>query len=366
MKLVLFADLHLDSAFAWAGAAGSAGRRRREALRRTLLRICDLARSERADALLVAGDLYETDRVTADTGDFLRGAFASLQPVRVFVAPGNHDWYGPASLWARVAWTPNVHVFTAPQLEPIALGDGVSLWGAAHCQPANTPGFLAGFARVGPGVHLALFHGSERASFAHQGAGKLLHAPFDADEIERAGFAHAFLGHYHRPKDAPRFCYPGNPDPLAFGEDGARGVVIASVGADGSVATERRAVGETEVHDVLVDASGCGNRHDVRECVRAAIAGRRGIARVRVVGDTPTDLELAPADLDDVLADFDACALRIALRPAHDLAGIARELTVRGEFVRAVQAAPLDAERRRRVLQTGLRALEGRSDLEVP
>ncbi len=366
MKLVLFADLHLDAAFAWAGASAVAGRRRREALRRTLLRIAELARREQADALLCAGDLYESERVTADTGDFLRTTFAALQPMRVFVAPGNHDWYGPASVWARAAWTPNVHVFRTPRLEPIALRDGLTLWGAAHGQPANTPGFLAGFETVGSGAHLALFHGSERASFAHEASGKALHAPFDAAEIEAAGLRYAFVGHYHRPKDAARFCYPGNPDPLAFGEEGPRGAVVATVDSDGNVRCQRHAVGETEVHELVVDATGCGNRHEVRERMRAALAGRRGIARIRVAGEPLADLELAPADVEDLLADFDAAAVRIALRPADDLAGIAREATVRGEFVRAVQAAALDAERRRRVLQTGLRALAGRDDLEVP
>jgi DNA repair exonuclease SbcCD nuclease subunit len=366
MKLVLFADLHLDAAFAWAGASGAAGRRRREALRRTLLRIADLARREGADALLCAGDLYESERVSADTADFLRKTFADLHPLRVFLAPGNHDWYGPASVYARVAWTPNVHVFKAPRLEPQVLADGVTLWGAAHCQPAQTPGFLSGFTAAGAGTHLALFHGSERASFAHEGAGKVLHAPFDAGEIERAGIRHAFVGHYHRPKDAPRFCYPGNPDPLAFGEDGPRAAVVVSVEPDGTLRTERHAVGETEVHDLVVDASGSTNRHEVRELVRAAVAGCRGVARIRVVGETATDLELGPADFDDLLAEFDASTLRVALRPAHDLGRLAREATVRGEFVRAVQAAGLDPERRRRVLQTGLRALEGRTDLEVP
>jgi hypothetical protein len=38
---------------------------------------------------------------------------------------------------------------------------------------------------------------------------------------------------------------------------------------------------------------------------------------------------------------------------------------VRGQFVQDVMAADFDDDRRRRVLHIGLRALEGRTDLEV-
>ena len=57
MKIVHFADLHLDSAFAWLGATGEAARRRRQALRGVLRAIANIARDEQADALFCGGDL---------------------------------------------------------------------------------------------------------------------------------------------------------------------------------------------------------------------------------------------------------------------------------------------------------------------
>ena len=75
------------------------------------------ARETRAEALFCGGDLYENDRVAPDTAEFLRTAFAELAPTPVFLAPGNHDWYGPHSLYALVEWSQNVHVFTEPTLK---------------------------------------------------------------------------------------------------------------------------------------------------------------------------------------------------------------------------------------------------------
>ena len=50
----------------------------------------------------------------------------------------------------------------------------------------------------------------------------------------------------------------------------------------------------------------------------------------------------------------------------YDVPALAAEQTVRGKFLRAVlSAADLSEDDRHRVLMTGLRAFDGRDDLEV-
>ncbi len=367
MKLVVFSDLHLDAAFAWAGVQNDAARRRRQALRDTLLRITALATETHADALLCAGDLYEHDRFSPDTAQFLRGTFADLHPMPVFLAPGNHDWHGPRSLYAQVDWTPNVHVFAEDRLAPVPLADGLTLWGAAHRAPANTDGFLDGFHVDRGGVHLALFHGSELGWFAEQEQGKARHAPFDARQIDASGLQHAFVGHYHRPRDADRHTYPGNPDPLAFGEDGERGAVVATIRDDGSIERERRTVARTRAHDLRVDLTDCASVQEVRARIARAAAGLEGVARVTLFGTLRHEVDLRPRDLSDAAPWLEALAVRVGvLHTDDDLERLAAEPTVRGEFVRDVLASDLSEGDRRRVVATGLRALDGRTDLEVP
>ena len=53
------------------------------------------------------------------------------------------------------------------------------------------------------------------------------------------------------------------------------------------------------------------------------------------------------------------------MRYGYDLDTILAEPTVRGQFVRDAIAGIEDEDLRRRVIVTGLRALDGRSDLEV-
>jgi DNA repair protein SbcD/Mre11 len=362
MRLLHFADLHLDTPFRWAGP--ELARRRRQGLRDSLRTIVDLAASTGVEAVLCAGDLYEQDYFSPDTGAFLRDAFALLHPLPIYIAPGNHDWYGPRSLYGQGTWSPNVHVFASSRLEPVPLRDGLTLWGAAHRAPAGTAGFLRDFEVDRGGVHLALFHGSERLELELFGEGRDAHAPFEAGELVRAGIHHAFCGHYHRPRDAERHTYPGNPAPLAFGESGERGAVVATIGPDGSVARQRHAVAANDAHDLTLDVSGCASAQAVRELLAARLQGRSGVARATLVGELAPQIDLPEADLRSAAPWMEAVLPRVGrLHAAYDLDALAAEQTVRGELVRAVRASGLDEDDRRRVILTGLRALDGRLDL---
>jgi DNA repair exonuclease SbcCD nuclease subunit len=365
VKFVAFSDLHLDAPFAWLGEADIA-RRRRDALRIVLERITGLAQAEHADALLCAGDLYEHDRVTPDTAAFLVRTFAALHPMPVYLAPGNHDWYGPSSIYARADWSPNVHVFTTPRFEPVKLAAGVTLWGAGHDRPAGTKNLLRDFHVEGAGTHLALFHGSEIGWLRAQGNDKVAHAPFEATDLEAAGFEHAFVGHYHCPRQAPRYTYPGNPDPLAFGETGDRGAIVATLHGQGNLLVERRAVAATRVHDINVDVSGCRDRAEIQARVTAATDSLEGLLRVTLWGELAPQVDVRFGDFKVPAPGVEAVCWRLAnLRTGYDLDAIAHEQTVRGQFVRDVRAADLEEDERQGVLLTGLRALDGRDDLEV-
>lgn len=368
MRFVVFSDLHLDAAFAWAPPA--VARRRRQALRDTLGNILALADEVDADAVLCGGDLYEHERFTPDTAAFLRDTLGATSR-RILLAPGNHDWLGPDSLYRQVAWPANVDLFTDAVLRPLELAHGLTIWGAAHRSPANTDGFLDGGFRVDRGgVNLALFHGSERSSLPFESSGKQAHAPFDADQVSAAGLDHAFCGHYHRPVEGTAHTYPGNPDPLEFGEDGRRGAVVAEVAADGGLEREWHRVAVTEAHDAKVDVTGCSSLQDVRARARAELADCRGVARITVYGDLSPDVDLHPdTDLTAEALDLegvDAVQVRSdGLSVAVDVDRLAAEETVRGRFVRDVLAGDLDEDERRRVLTMGLRSLAGREDLEV-
>ena len=358
MKLIVTSDLHLDTSFSGNGFNPNVGRKLRYSLQQTLLNVVDLVKTSGAEGLLCGGNLYEHDRFSPETAALLRYAFAEIAPTPVYVAPGNQDWYGPESLYQQVDWTPNVHIFSSDQLSPVTIRDGLTLWGAAHCAPGGSHNFLDGFHTDREGVHIGLFHGSQPEKNQSNAV--------DPKEIEDAGLHHLFLGDYKEPRESTRYTYPGNPHPLSFGQNGDRGAVLATISPDGAVQREWRSVAHFPFHDIQLDITGCCSRGEIRERLKQAVAGLCGVARVTVLGEVPAELDFSPKDLSDVSHPLEGLLIRIGkLRPRFDLEAIARESTVRGQFVREVLAAQMDAAKRDRVLMTGLRALEGRRDLEV-
>ena len=138
------------------------------------------------------------------------------------------------------------------------------------------------------------------------------------------------------------------------------------MGPDGAVRRERHRVATAGLHELTVDVTGCTSAQDVRDRAARLLAGLSGVARLTLKGDLDPRVDLRPADLGDLVPGLDLLPVRMeGLTPAYDLDAIAAEQTVRGQFVRDVMASDLDPELRRRVVVTGLRALDGRSDLEV-
>jgi exonuclease SbcD len=364
LRLLHFADLHLDTAFGW--APPQVGSLRRQALREALRAICQTARDHHVDLLTCAGDLYEQDRFTPDTAAFLVSAFSELGDIPVLIAPGNHDWYSPNSVYATAAFSPNVHVFKNDHLEPREITSGVTIWGAAHRAPANTDDFLLNFRTPAGGLNFALFHGSERYELAHEPEGKEPHATFSASEIGASGFAHALLGHFHQPVDAANYTYPGNPAPLSFGEHGPRGAVLFELRSDGTFQRQRIKVAQSVLEDVHIDVTGSASLQDVVDRFVVALGNRTGIARAFLAGDVAATAEIDMNVLRNAARSMQYIAFDVAgIRPTYDLDQLRAERTVRGQFVRDVMDAEMIDDERRRVLITGLRALAGRKDLEV-
>ena len=328
MKLLLFSDLHLDASFAWAGQ--QLAWRRQDALRNALRQVAALAVELDVDALCCGGDLYEQERLRPDTGEFLRKTFAGLRPLPVFLAPGNHDWYGPSSLYRNVEWTDNVHVFGEAMLLPVTLADGFTLWGAAHCGSISTHGFLDGFRVDRGGFHVALFHGSEQGDLPFQDTGKLPLAPFHADQIPQSGLAHALLGHFHTPRDAIYYTYPGNPEPLGFGETGDRAQYLSLSQTTGRSAANGIPYIHSALCDVTVEIDDVADEGEVLRRVADRIAGLSGIVRVTLTGHVEPSFDINLVGLRRVAAHLEALVARVDLVSARNASLVQRRASCPG------------------------------------
>ncbi len=223
MKLLHASDFHLDSPLS--GLPPEKSALRRGELREIPARLAALAKEEQVDLVLLPGDLFDGARVYPETVRALARALGDMA-VPVFIAPGNHDYYGEKSPYAAAPWPDNVHIFTAPELQAFALPAlNCVVHGCAFTAPHREDDPLAGFTAPEDGkLHLLCVHGEVGLAGSY--------APIDPRFLERSGVLYAALGHVHAAGSGRAgktlWAYPGCPEGRGFDELGPKGALIVS------------------------------------------------------------------------------------------------------------------------------------------
>ena len=369
VRILHFADLHLDKSFAdLATVSREAPVRRRADLRRVLARIVDLSIKLGADYLTVGGDLYEHERLSPDTAAFVRTEFERAQPATVVIAPGNHDPFTIGSLYRRASWPPNVRIAAAPAIQLLAEDRGVNLYAAAHPNPSFMEDVLHGTHVETPGPNVLILHGSDRTAVP---PGVDSFCPFSPVDCARAGFSLALLGHYHAPYErqigSTTLAYPGSPDPLGFGEAGPHYALLAEIDGE-RVSLSRHATYVSDYRVGDLDVSEARSRSDVENMIAewTRLQGaQEAFVRLTLVGTVTRSLDLDLAAIR-VACDSHAAFLNLRADTDLELEIDPDEPTVRGRFVRKMQGLIQEAtgEGERQELENallyGLAALEGR------
>ena len=252
IKILHSADLHLDSPFQGL-TAGKAAIRRGEQ-RQLLSALSALAREEKADIVLLSGDLLDSGNTYHETGEELARCLGQME-APVFISPGNHDYYSDKCPYARLKLPDNVHVFTRPEIESVQLEElGVCVYGAAFTDKYSPP-LLRGFKtekREGV-LNLLCIHGEV-------GAGDSTYDPISLQELADSGMDYVALGHIHKASGLQKagetwYSWPGCPEGRGFDEAGEKTVNLLELG-DGECKLETRSIAQRRYELMKVDVTG--------------------------------------------------------------------------------------------------------------
>src|SRR5438309_4458116 len=230
LRLLHFADLHLDRSFASERLYGVGAQRRREDLRTALQRIVDRARERQVDLITCGGDLFEHDHVTRETAGFVVQTLGAAG-IPVLIAPGHSGPALPSPPYRYLLWPENVTVAAHEDLRPYRYGS-VDIWTAGFMRPDVPEAALRDFARRDNGTHLLLLHASDMSQVPE---GVTPYKPILPAQVQEAGFRHALLGHYHDGRSAESITYPGSPEPLGWNESGRHCTALLTIDDGGDV-----------------------------------------------------------------------------------------------------------------------------------
>ena len=191
LKLVHTSDVHLDGRST--DGAGDGFRNRSE---RAFANVVAAARDEAADLLLIAGDLFDHNRIDDADIAFVCEQLARLE-CQVVILPGNHDVHDERSVWNRfdlAAAGAHVTGLLEHGGECVTFDElGARVWGRAMREhaPENFPlGDRPG--RHGRHWNIGMAHGQVVERRILQGS-----SPITRAEIGASGFDYLALGHIH-------------------------------------------------------------------------------------------------------------------------------------------------------------------------
>lgn len=236
MRILHLADIHLDTSFQ--GRSSRIRSRLRQATRDALRNGVDVALDRGAHAVLIAGDLFDGDRLSFESERFLLRQLQRLtaEGVTVVYATGNHDPGSAPGTRRPVAWPAGVAVVAdaTPKRIPVHDHDGEPVgWvtAAGHATARETRDLAVEFPTPdGLLPEVALLHtqvvGSRDAE-SHDP-----YAPAELGTLIGAGYDYWALGHVHTRQalsDLPGVHYPGNIQGRTPRECGAKGGLLVEV-----------------------------------------------------------------------------------------------------------------------------------------
>jgi hypothetical protein len=324
MRFLHVADVHLDTSFA--GRSADVRARLREASRDAFRNAVDVAIREDAHALLIAGDLFDGERLSFQTERFLLEQTERLgdHGITVVYATGNHDPGASDVGPRRIDWPACVRV--APDATPRRI--------LVHDHGGQPVGYVTAVGhatgRVGddlsrllpmPGGELpevALLHTQVHSSLGADDHHP--YAPSDLTYLRHAGYDYWALGHVHVRQELsedPPIWYSGSLQGKSHGDPGVRGGLLVDLTDRNAPAIAFRPLGPVRWETLEVARLDALSTLD--ELERHVMAAWRG-AREGDPGTSATEWMVRV-----VLAG--ACPLWAELRDPEDRDMVGRELT---------------------------------------
>lgn len=294
MKIIHAADLHIDSPLRGLDRyEGAPVERLRGATRRALENLVALCVEERADVLLLAGDVFDGSWKDYSTGLFFVAQMARLREanVPVVIVRGNHD--AASSVVKALRLPANVHELSSRKPETHELRDaGIAVHGQSFSQRITTEDLAARYPDRVPGLfNIGLLHTSIDGREGHEP-----YAPTSIETMRSKGYDYWALGHVHAREivsSDPYIVYPGNLQGRHARETGAKGASVITVEGNVVQSVEHRALDVFRWELVTVDAGPATDAQEVVDLVRAGLAaratevdGRVLAARVVIAGST--------------------------------------------------------------------------------
>jgi DNA repair protein SbcD/Mre11 len=342
-KFIQTSDLHLDGDFS---CFGDFENTLKKALKVTFELIISLAKRDKVDAILIAGNLFNTPNPSKETVDWVIAQLSSIAPAKVLITPGCSDPCVDGSVYRTTEWPENVVVFTEKSFTPHILEENnVVIYGFAHQSSAMTANPVTSFkpSRYRDMFSIMLFHGS----IIDVGyPDKNPTAPFKFIDLVNTGCDYSALGHFHRLQSLKRKdekvilgCYSGIPQGLDFEDEGEKGVLEVTI-LGGNREINFLPTARAKFQSFTVDCQEFRNEEELMKYIEKLLdeknAGRM-LTRIVLTGGIDAEKTVSA---DNIRSAFEKKCFYLHIEDktvtGYDVDRITSEETTKGYFTRSM------------------------------
>ena len=369
-NMVHTSDLHLGSLFS---ATPEVAEQRRQEQLDTFKQILDLCTANKADALLIAGDMFDSMRVESSYLEKVKRLISHYN-LRIFITPGQHDPATPDSCY-NTEWPQNVHIFRGG-MEKVEIPEkNTCVWGAGFTRTTCEETLLKNFNPVSSRINILMLYGELVDSADADSSCN----PIDVGQIGSCGADYVALGsshdHEYYENNELIYCYSGMPSAISFDEPGEKGVLCGYAAKGFARMTFTPLDGRVYSRE-KIDVSGCAEPEQFADRIISVLRDRYGekfsynLYDISLIG-TPFEGVIPPVpEIRELLGESSLFYTRLTdmTSPTVDFELLMNDGTLKGAFVRKLfekkQSDSTGGEKYMRALLCGLSAFEGNVNID--
>ena len=353
MKFIHTADLHVDSKIDYLPSSLSAIRR--EEVLHSFERLCEYASKNQITAVIVAGDLFDCNKVTKKAIERVKNAISLCKGVDFLYLQGNHDEFTQEDIFDD--FPSNFKPFQKG-LSSFKYGNVVV---SGIVDTNNTLPFLYEQISLNKDdFNILAMHG-EVVDYK----GKSKNGTISLPMLRDRNIDYLALGHYHSFSQGQldlrgKYAYSGCLDGRGFDELGQKGfVVIDTDNKHFSFVTFSSRQYLEKTFDLANYSTWVNARAEIIQTLKAE-SDKSNVIKVVLSGDVLQDFNLDKNELEQRLREYffyakveDKTVLKLTEQD------YLLDKTVKGEFLRLVWESDLTDDQKKNVISCGINALRG-------
>ena len=357
MKIIHCADLHLDSKME-SNLTKDQAIQRREELVQTFVNMVNFAKVNEVKVIIIAGDMFDTSqnnqvRIKRRVLEQIKSA----EEIDFIYLRGNHD---KVDFFEKLEEKPDNLKMFHDSWTSFTYGDIV----INGCELSKNSGnsIYSELSLKQDRINIVVLHGQE-SNYDKKDDAEVINLSL----LKNRNIDYLALGHIHTYKYAKldnrgSYCYCGCLEGRGFDECGEKGFVLLDVD-DKKVDHSFIPIAKRKLNEVNVVLSGIMSESQIQEAVEDKLSGISKIDFVKIIFTGEIDEE-TDIDIKYLLSIFSSRFYFLKIYNQTKLMlcyeDYAKDISLKGEFIRLVQEQNLDEDEKNSIILTGLKALAGR------